>query len=178
MEKTLTIDTELTLKIRSASDAEKTFFLINTNRGYLRQWLPWVDGVKTLQDCTDYIDFNQKEFEEKKGANYGIFYNGELVGLIGYHFFNRLSNITALGYWLASNYQRKGIMTRSAAFLTQYAFDKLNMHRVEIHAAVDNKSSRAIPEKLGFKEEGIARDGEFLYDHYVDTVTYAKLSTD
>jgi ribosomal-protein-serine acetyltransferase len=69
-------------------------------------------------------------------------------------------------------------MTRSAAFLTQYAFDKLNMHRVEIHAAVDNKSSRAIPEKLGFKEEGIARDGEFLYDHYVDTVTYAKLSTD
>jgi ribosomal-protein-serine acetyltransferase len=52
------------------------------------------------------------------------------------------------------------------------------MHRVEIHAAVDNKSSRAIPEKLGFKEEGIARDGEFLYDHYVDTVTYAKLSTD
>ncbi|MFC7391909.1 GNAT family N-acetyltransferase [Scopulibacillus cellulosilyticus] len=32
--------------------------------------------------------------------------------------------------------------------------------------------SRAIPQRLGFREEGCIRDGEFLYDHYVNTMIY------
>lgn len=178
MDSTLIIDPEITLKIREESDAERTFFLIDSNRAYLKQWLPWVDGVKTIQDCIDYIIFNRNEFDEEKAANYGIYYKGELVGLIGYHFFNRVNNATVLGYWLASEYQGKGIMTRSVSYLTNYAFQKLKMHRVEIQVAEGNKPSRAIVEKLGFLQEGISRDCEFLYDHYVNIVTYAKLETD
>ena len=45
-----------------------------------------------------------------------------------------------------------------------------------IHCAVGNRRSRAIPERLGFTQEGIARDAEWLYDHYVDLVTYSLLA--
>jgi ribosomal-protein-serine acetyltransferase len=49
------------------------------------------------------------------------------------------------------------------------------MHKVEIRAASGNKKSRAVPERLGFKQEGCIRQAEYLYDHYVDHVVYGML---
>jgi ribosomal-protein-serine acetyltransferase len=49
---------------------------------------------------------------------------------------------------------------------------------VEVRAAPGNRRSRAIPERLGFRQEGILRDAEWLYDHYVDLVVYAMLADD
>jgi ribosomal-protein-serine acetyltransferase len=49
------------------------------------------------------------------------------------------------------------------------------MHKVEIRAASGNKKSRAVPERLGFKQEGCIRQAEWLYDHYVDHVVYGML---
>jgi len=39
----------------------------------------------------------------------------------------------------------------------------------------ENKKSRAIPKRLGFKEEGIIRQTEWLYDRFVDHVVYGML---
>jgi len=47
---------------------------------------------------------------------------------------------------------------------------------VEVRCAEGNSKSRAIPERLGFIKEGIIRDVEWLYDHYVEDVVYGILS--
>jgi ribosomal-protein-serine acetyltransferase len=52
------------------------------------------------------------------------------------------------------------------------------LNKVEIHCAVDNKRSRAIPERLGFTQEGIIRANQWLYDHYVDDVIYGMLASE
>lgn len=60
------------------------------------------------------------------------------------------SNKTAyIGYWLGEEFQGNGIMTKVAKTLTDYAFNELNLNKVEIRAAVENEKSRAIPERLG-----------------------------
>ena len=174
----LKVDDELELRLRTQEDALRTFELIDGSRPYLKQWLPWVDGVKTIQDCADFIELNRKNFAEGKDATYGIYYNGDLCGLISYHYFDRLNNKTSLGYWLGEAYQKKGIMSRAVQFLTALAFSHHKMHRVEIHCAVGNDASQSIPKKLGFTHEGILRDGENLYGKYVDLMVFSKLSTD
>lgn len=66
-------------------------------------------------------------------------------------------------------------MTKSCAALLALCFTALDLERVEIRAAVDNSKSRAIPKRLGFVEEGCIRQGEYLYDKYVDLVVYGQL---
>ncbi|MBD1382661.1 GNAT family N-acetyltransferase [Bacillus sp. IB182487] len=67
-------------------------------------------------------------------------------------------------------------LSRVAKALTDYAFNELHINKVEIRAAVENKNSRGIPERLGFVNEGCIRQAEWLYDHYVDHVVYGMLA--
>ena len=69
-------------------------------------------------------------------------------------------------------------MTRATKTLIDFAFNNLNLNRVQFSCAVDNKKSCAIPERLGFKKEGIARQAEWLYDHFVDWQQYSLLKDD
>ena len=67
-------------------------------------------------------------------------------------------------------------MTTACRAYVDHAFTRLDVHRVEIRCAVENRRSRAIPERLGFRLEGTLRDAEWLYDHFVDSVVYGMLA--
>jgi ribosomal-protein-serine acetyltransferase len=69
-------------------------------------------------------------------------------------------------------------MTAAVRALVAHAFDERELHRIEIAAAVGNARSRAIPERLGFRAEGVRRDGERHGERYLDLVVYALLETD
>ena len=100
------------------------------------------------------------------------------MGMAGYHNFDRKNHKTTIGYWLGKKHQGKGIMTAVVSGLMHHAFDVEKMNRVEIRAAVENKKSRAIAERLSLKEEGVIREAEYLYDHYVDHVVYSMLKSE
>jgi ribosomal-protein-serine acetyltransferase len=90
----------------------------------------------------------------------------------------RQNQIGYIGYWLAASYQGKGIMTKSCQMLIDYAFETLKLHRVVITCATENQRSRAIPLRLGFTHEGVARGAELLYGRFLDYDTYALLVSD
>lgn len=170
------IDEDISLKLIELRDGEGTFQLTNNSRDYLRAWLPWLDNTTKLEDTKEFIKICLKSFAENKSMNTVILYKGKIAGIAGYNEIN-LSNKTAyIGYWLGKEFQGNGIMTKVAKALTDYAFRELNLNKVEIRAAVKNKKSRDIPERLGFVNEGCIRQAEWLYDHYVDHVVYGMLA--
>jgi ribosomal-protein-serine acetyltransferase len=81
-----------------------------------------------------------------------------------------------IGYWLGESFQGKGLMTKACKTLITYAFAELGLNKVEIHCATENIRSCAIPKRLGFTQEGILRDAEWLYDHFVNLVVYGMLA--
>ena len=169
-------DHDIQLRILEPEYSDEIFSLVDKNRSYLREWLPWVDGTKSAEDVSDFIRSALKQFSEHNGFHAAIFYKGKIAGCIGLHGIDWSNRKTSIGYWLASEYQGNGIMTRSCKAIVNYVLHDLGLNRVEIRAAEFNTRSRAIPERLGFTQEGIIRQAEWLYDHYVDHVVYGMLS--
>src|SRR5690606_6720404 len=145
------IDDELQLTLLELRHAQELFELTDRNRTYLRQWLPWVDGTTTVDHTTWFIESTMQQFASNNGFQTAITYQGRIVGCIGLNMIAWGSRKTAIGYWLAADYQGKGMMTRSC---------------------------RAIPEKLGFVQEGIVRQEGWQNDHFIDLVIYGMLAED
>jgi ribosomal-protein-serine acetyltransferase len=172
------VNNEIKLKILEPRFGEELYDLTNRNRNYLREWLPWVDATKSSDDTKGFIDFTLKQLGANNGFHCGIFYKDKIAGCIGFHNIDWGNKKTSIGYWLGAEYQGLGIMTIACKDLISHAFKELKLNRVEIRAGEHNLKSRAIPERLGFINEGIIRQAEWLYDHYIDHVIYGILSSD
>lgn len=169
----ISIRENIYIRMLTPNDAQQVFDVIDQNRTYLRKWLPWVDGT----DSPSVIDGVLHKWEEqyKQGSDnvFGIFMNEKYIGNIGLHDIEPDNKKAVIGYWLAEQYQGKGIITDCVKSLIKYAFDELTLHTISIHCALDNAKSRAIPERLGFRETGILKDGENLYGVTHDMVIYS-----
>ena len=166
------------LRLLEVRDADQIFALIDESRSYLREWLPFVDGTGTVQDIQDFIRSGLQKYDSNNGAELGIWYRGELAGVLGLHYINWSHRLTSLGYWIGEGFQGRGIMTNSCRALIYILFKEYELNRVEIRVAPQNLKSRAIPERLGFQNEGCRRQAEWLYDHYVDHIIYGMLAQD
>lgn len=160
------------LKLLDLHDVEELFELTDRSRDMLREWLLFVDDVKSVKDTERFIRDAMQQYADNNGLQAGIFYEGKLAGVIGYHQINKEHNWTSIGYWLGSDFVGKGLVTNSMRAFIDYAFDYLKVHRIEVRVAVGNIRSRTIPKILGFNEEGRLRDAEWLHDHHVDQVVY------
>jgi len=154
------------------SDATKVYATVDSNRAYLRQWLPWVDATDSPTVTRNVIGTWEADYENKTDIVLGIFESGEYIGNIGLHNLNRSNNSGMVGYWLAENHQGRGIISDCVRELVNFSFHTCELNRIYIYCAVENKKSRAIPERLGFIQEGTLQDGECLYGNYHDLVVY------
>jgi ribosomal-protein-serine acetyltransferase len=173
---TLNVDQDIQLHLLQIQDSGLLFQLVQENREHFRQWLPWIDNIITPVQFHAIISGWLKQFYDNNGFQLGIRYRHKLIGVIGLHSIDWFNKQTSIGYYLGEGNEGKGIMTRSVRALIDYIFNYLKLHRVEIRCGLNNHKSRAIPIRLGFKEEGLIRDGEFLYDHYHDLVVYGMLT--
>lgn len=172
------VDDEVELRLLQLQHAETMQRLTEANRAYLARWLPWAETETTLEQTQDFIRRSLQRFADGNGFDAGIWYRGELAGAIGLHYVDRRNRRTEIGYWLAEPLQGRGIVTRACRALIDYAFGPLGLNRVEIRCAVGNHRSRAIPVRLGFREEGVLRQWAWLNGRFEDMVVYGLLASE
>lgn len=172
----LTVDDEIKLCLREERHAEEIFELVDKDRAYLREWLPWVDATQSVEDDRTFIKGTLEQFVNNRGFQVGIIYQDQFAGMIGFHAIDWANKAVDIGYWLGTDFQGKGIITRACRYLVDYAFTEYGLNRVQIRCAVENHRSRAVPERLGFKQEGVIRQGEWVNDRYLDLVVYGMLA--
>ncbi|MFL6373744.1 MAG: GNAT family N-acetyltransferase [Pyrinomonadaceae bacterium] len=153
------------------TDTTAILELVRTNYDHLRTFMEWAKPDYGRRDAEEWIARSIVGDRDGSQLNFGIFRATTLIGTIGFAAFDHGAKVTEIGYWIDASEQGKGIVSRATEKLLELAFERLGMNRVQIRCASGNLRSAAIPEKLGFKKEGVQRqhvmrDGK-IYDFLI-----------
>ncbi len=162
----------LSLRALDDADAEELFTLIETNRAHLAAWMPFVGQTRGVADSLAFIRAARRQYEDNRGMQLALLQGKQIIGVAGFHAIDWTRKSTSIGYWLAADRQGAGTMTAAVCALLDHAFDGWLLNRVEIRAGVLNSRSRAIPQRLGFREEGVLRSAERIGTRVIDHAVY------
>jgi ribosomal-protein-serine acetyltransferase len=168
------ISREIELRTLEERHAEQVFALIVEDR----ERHPELDKNFSLDDARKKIRHDLALLADNKGLNVGVWYRGILAGTVRYHEIDWPNRSTELGYWVGVAFEGQGLITKTCRVLIDYAFKELDLNRIVISCAVENQKSRAIPERLGFTQEGVMRQSEWLQDHFTDMAVYGMLTSE
>jgi ribosomal-protein-alanine N-acetyltransferase len=119
------------------------------------------------------------EARENRTLPWVVTYDGALVGqlTVGGISWGSLRG-AYIGYWVDSRVAGRGIMPIAAGMATDFCFRQLGLHRIEINVRPENQASRRIPEKLGFRVEGLRPRYLHIDGDWRDHMTYALVAED
>jgi len=169
------IEPGLALKPLESRDADALYQMIDQSRSHLRTYLPFIDLTESVNDTKRFVNTTVRDNAIEQSFVSVIMVDEQVAGLVGMNSINWQSKNAMLGYWLGEPFVRKGVMTKATRAIIDYAFNELDLNRVEIRAATTNKASRGVAEKLNFTQEGILREVEWVNGHFVDLVVYGML---
>lgn len=88
---------------------------------------------------------------------FGVFVDQQFAGEVN------LNNVTrgalqsaTIGYWIDQAHAGNAYIAEAVVVVLRFAFEQLQLHRVEICIVPRNTNSRRVVEKLGLRDEGIA----------------------
>jgi ribosomal-protein-serine acetyltransferase len=169
------VDNTIEMVLIDYHHTETLYQLVKLNRLHLRAWLPWVDQMRSVDDFKKYINSSKQRYANHTEMGYVIMQDQVMIGRLGLYNIDLMNKSASIGYWLDKKREGKGIITRCCKAVIDEGFAHLQLNRIEIRAAIANVKSQAIPERLGFKKEGIIRQGEFVNNEFVDLYVYSML---
>lgn len=149
------------------------------NQEWLTKWEP-----RKLPGSPDVIEdrdafavrcsARQRERQLGTGFGFGVFVDGYFGGEIN------LSNIQRgpfqsayVGYWIDEAHAGCGYTPEAMVLVSRYAFDELDLHRLQISIIPRNRASRRVMEKLRVREEGVARAYLEINGEWEDHIRFA-----
>lgn len=132
-----------------------------------------------LESTQAQMEWYRDIVEQQSGIWWAICHRDHpavLLGTCGFYDRDKESRNTDMGYWLHPEYWRQGITQECIPAILRYAFQHLEIHRVEAEVEPENLSSRRLLSKLGFSYEGKRRQCEWRGDHFVDLEYYSMLA--
>jgi ribosomal-protein-alanine N-acetyltransferase len=124
------------------------------------------------------IDWLNGFFHNKAGARWAITLKerpSQLIGTLGFHFYETKDRRVDIGFDLLPAYWGKGIMTEAASRLVHWCFEHLNLHRVQADCTEGNIASEKVLLKVGFKVEGVWRESVFEHGRFVNIKQFGLL---
>jgi RimJ/RimL family protein N-acetyltransferase len=134
---------------------------------------PYPDGAAEA-----WIATHRPAWEEGTGASFAITTrNDELRGAIGLHL-TRAHRRAELGYWIGQPYWGHGIATEAVRRVLQFAFEALDLNRVQASHLPRNPASGRVMQKVGMSREGLHRERYLKDGQFEDVIEYALLRCD
>ncbi len=130
------------------------------------------DSIEAEAEWIKRRDYKRKNRLE---YNYVINFEEKLVGGCGIKINQDHDHIGEIGYFVDKNYTGKGVATLAVEKLEKIGFDELNLVRLEIIMALENKASEKVAVKNNFIKEGLLHKAVKINGNYHDCLLYAKV---
>jgi ribosomal-protein-serine acetyltransferase len=156
-------------------DLAEVWALVDAERERLGVWMPWMASTRTIDDQRRWLEGVVADERSLEGC--GIWIGDDYAGGAGLTF-DQFAIVGEIGYWIGSAFEGRGFVTRATRALIDIGFSELGLHRISIRAGVENARSRAIPERLGFTQEGVHRGDCRGSRGFYDSVVYGLLENE
>jgi [ribosomal protein S5]-alanine N-acetyltransferase len=175
---TPTLETaRLRLRPFTGADAD-SLFALHSNAHVLRYWdsPPWSEPARAER----FIAACRQLEEEGTGARLAIDRDadGAFIGWCSLTRWNADRRSAALGYCLRDAAWGHGYATEAAGAVLRWAYDTLDLNRVQAETDTRNVASARVLEKLGFVREGTLREDCVVNGDVSDSWVYGLLSRD
>jgi [ribosomal protein S5]-alanine N-acetyltransferase len=176
--RTPTLKTErLVLRPFAESDAE-SIYALQSNARVLRLWdsPPWTERNR----ADEFIAACRKMEEEGSGARFAIetLSNNAFVGWCSMFRWSPVYRSLGIGYCFDEPAWGKGHATEAVRAMLRWAYETLDLNRVEAELDTRNAASARVLEKLGFEREGLRREDCVVLGEVSDSWIYGLLRRD
>lgn len=170
------------LRLVRMRDAKRLERLILGNREWLRPWEATNPVGANSFDIRGQVRGLLRQKDAEQGLPFVIEIDGEVMGQLNVAnmLYGSVSS-AVIGYWIAPEAAGKGAVPSAVALVTDYLFNIVGLHRVEIDIRPENLSSLRVVQKLGFRYEGLKEryihiNGAWR-DHYVFALTSEEVTS-
>ena len=177
------LETErLTLRAPMHADFNGWTALRRGSEAFLTPWEPaWADDHLSRRAFTNRVYWAQRSIGA--GTALPLFLirraDGVLIGAITLDNIRRgPAQAGTLGYWVGEPFARQGFMREAIEAVVHHAFQRMDLSRIEAACLPENKPSRGLLEKSGFKYEGVAQSYLQISGRWRTHVLYAALRND
>ncbi|WP_173164570.1 GNAT family N-acetyltransferase [Phytohabitans suffuscus] len=142
--------------------AEEFLAHIDRAREAVDPWIPWASLSTSVETARDTLRRYADKAAADTGRLYGIWLDGTLVGGTMFVRFDAAAGTCEIGCWLEPAGQGRGLVTRAARHLVDWAVRVRGVHRVVWQTRPENTASRNVARRLGMRLDGVLR-AEYLY---------------
>ncbi|MCK0138158.1 GNAT family protein [Aliiroseovarius sp. F47248L] len=181
--KKVRIETErLTLRPPAHGDFRGWAALRTASREFLTPWEPiWAQDHLSRKSFTNRVYWANRSIQGGTALPLFMFRRADnvLVGAVTLDHIRRgPSQAGTTGYWVGERFARQGYMREGLEAVVHYAFNELDLSRLEAGCLPENAASRGVLEKVGYKYEGVAQSYLQINGRWRNHVLYANLRSD
>ena len=170
------------LRILTEEDATIFTRLLIDNKRYWSIFEPRQEpSFYTVAVQRDKIKESLYQMRDRREYNFGIFKSdtNQLIGHISLYSIKRLPFSSGfIGYSIDERQTGKGIGSEAVRLVTEFAFDRVALHRVEAYVSPRNKGSIIVLERSGYLLEGLLRQLLYINGVWEDHYMYAMIDDD
>ncbi|MFF8954390.1 GNAT family N-acetyltransferase [Streptomyces sp. NPDC014894] len=135
-------------------------FLAHIDRGreHIGRHIGLPDAVGDLDAARGYLQSYADKQASDGGRIHGIWLDGTLVGGVLFRLFDAESGSCEVGCWLEPAAVGRGLITRAAGVLIDWAVEERGIHRIEWVTPSGNAPSIRVAERLGMRRDGVLRE--------------------
>ncbi|MEE1757053.1 GNAT family N-acetyltransferase [Streptomyces sp. SP18CS02] len=156
--------------------AEEYLAHIDRGREFIGRFIALADVSADLASARSFLQLYADKAAADTGRIYGIRLDGTLVGGVLFRVMDTAQGTCEVGCWLEPAAAGRGLVTRAARVIIDWAVRERGIHRVEWQVASGNTASIRVAQRLGMTKEGVLRESVLYRGVRHDTEIWSVLA--